>query len=112
QLGSVLGGEHWTTVTFQRSDRSIVVDGNDQEVRLLRRRLEVPHVANVKQIETAVGKRNAPSRRSRIQNTGGERLSRQDLTHARVSSPARCTPNPRGPRPARAANGGRAGASK
>jgi hypothetical protein len=47
--------------TFQRGDRSIVVDGNDEAIGLSRGTAQVSNVSDVQEIEASVGESDSPT---------------------------------------------------
>ena len=66
ELGAIGGRQNRAARPFQRRHRPIVVDRHDQAIRLGRRPLQVPDVADMEQIEAAVRERDVcPAARSR-----------------------------------------------
>src|SRR5262245_28883526 len=80
----MLGGHDRPVLTLQRLDRNIVIDRDDENVGFLRSGVQIADVADVQDVEAAVGERNRPSCRALTANTSGEHLSAEDLTHARA----------------------------
>ncbi len=87
QLGAMLGGEDRPVLALERFHRRIVIDGDDEEVGLLRRRLEIPDVADVQDVEATVGERDGASRDTFSAHAIDERLARENFTHARGPCP-------------------------
>src|SRR4029079_4377114 len=74
-------------LALERLHRGIVIDGNDEDVGLLGCPIEITNVADVQDVEAAVGERDGASRRAVSAHELDARLAREDLTHARDSSP-------------------------
>ena len=82
ELRAMLGGQNRPALPLQRLHRGIVVDRDDEQVGLLRGGLEIAHVADVQQVEAAVGERDRAAGRARRRDAVDERVAREDLTHA------------------------------
>jgi len=61
ELGSLARRKHGSPGTFETRDRQVVVDGDNQSICFGRGALQVPDVADVQQVETAVGERERTS---------------------------------------------------
>ena len=64
ELRAIGGGLHRTPFALQRSHRRIVVHRDNQPVAFGRRALQIAHVADVQEVEAAVGERERPPGRA------------------------------------------------
>ena len=77
ELGALRRRQDRTPFTFQRRDRCIVVDRDDQAIGFLGGGLQVAHVADVQQIEAAVRKGDRLPRRAITRGSRGMALFQQ-----------------------------------
>jgi hypothetical protein len=63
-LGTLVLLHYRPARTFERTHRIIAVDADDENVRHLRRSLEISHMTDVENVEDAVGKSDGVTRRS------------------------------------------------
>jgi hypothetical protein len=85
----VLRGKNGPALPFERSHGSVVVDRDDEDVGLVCRRFEIPHVTDVQEIEDAIGEGDRSTRLARLAHARDQRFAREHLTHE-TSLPWRC----------------------
>jgi len=81
QLRSMFSGQNRSTFSLESPHGLIIVDGHHEHVSLLGRCLQVPHVTDVQQVETAVGEGHGAVGVAGVADTGDELLAGHDLTH-------------------------------
>ena len=80
-LGPVGPGRHGSPLALEGPHRGVVVDSHDEDVALASRRLEVPDVAHVQEVEATVGERDPPPGRPRLGDEPFQPVDRDDLSH-------------------------------
>ena len=91
QFGAVGGSQNGPPLSFQRPDRRVVIDRNNQLVGFLRSSGEVANVADVQQVEAAVRKRHRPAGAACIGNQCQEIGAGDHGTHG-VRADLTCPP--------------------
>ena len=81
QLGAVGRGQNRSSLPLEPPNRGIVVDRYDKEIGFLGGSLQIADVADVQEVETAVGESDGTARGAIARAAPYERIAIQHLTH-------------------------------
>ena len=84
QFGSIGRGHDRPARPLELTHHIVVIDADDEQIRFIRGGFEVSHVADVQQVEAAVGKGNRSSAATCLGRALEELLAGNDFTHGRV----------------------------